>query len=36
MNNGSYDSAPEALSSEELPNQSRIDELKRRKKNFYL
>lgn len=34
MNNGSYDSAPEALSSEELPNQSRIDELKAEKEEL--
>lgn len=34
MNNGSYDSAPEELSSEELPNQSRIDELKAEKEEL--
>lgn len=34
MNDGSYDSAPEALSSEELPNQSRIDELKAEKEEL--
>lgn len=34
MNDGSYDSAPKALSSEELPNQSRIDELKAEKEEL--